>query len=178
MMLWRVDLGAGELGDGAVGYEVSSGNQDLSVGEQRRCVRCANVIHVPGASGRPRVCRPVVETGVARKTVLVPPSCNQSISGTEQRQRVADSGRGHIKCAGPRPGARSAHPTPIKHPSFLAARHRYRILYATDLVVLPKDDTDKALANWNNTYERDWKFFATVQTVEYKGRSYCGVSSL
>jgi hypothetical protein len=37
-MLWRVELGAGELGDGAVGDEVSSGNQDLPVGEQRRRV--------------------------------------------------------------------------------------------------------------------------------------------
>jgi len=103
-MLWRVELGAGKWSDRAVGDKVSSSNQDLPVGEQRRCVRCANVIHVPGASGRPGVCRPVVETGVARKTVLVPPSCNQSLSGAEQRQRVADSGRGHIKCTGPRPG--------------------------------------------------------------------------
>jgi len=55
-------------------------------------------------------------------------------------------------------------------------KYQARILYATDLVVLPKDDTDKALAEWKNTYERDWKFFATLQTVEYKGHSYQGLA--
>ena len=55
-------------------------------------------------------------------------------------------------------------------------KYQDRILYATDLVVLPKDDTDKALAEWNKTYERDRKFFATVETVEYKGHSYQGLA--
>jgi predicted TIM-barrel fold metal-dependent hydrolase len=55
-------------------------------------------------------------------------------------------------------------------------KYQDRILYATDLVVLPKDDTGKALAEWNSTYERDWKFFATDQTVEYKGHSYKGLA--
>jgi predicted TIM-barrel fold metal-dependent hydrolase/DNA-directed RNA polymerase subunit H (RpoH/RPB5) len=55
-------------------------------------------------------------------------------------------------------------------------KYQDRILYATDLVVMPKDDTAKALAQWNETYERDWKFFATDQTVEYKGHSYQGLA--
>jgi predicted TIM-barrel fold metal-dependent hydrolase len=55
-------------------------------------------------------------------------------------------------------------------------KYQDRILYATDLVVLPKDNTDKALAEWNATYERDWKFFATDQTVEYKGHNYKGLA--
>jgi predicted TIM-barrel fold metal-dependent hydrolase len=55
-------------------------------------------------------------------------------------------------------------------------KYQDRVLYATDLVVLPKDDTGKALAEWNSTYERDWKFFATDQTVEYKGHSYKGLA--
>jgi predicted TIM-barrel fold metal-dependent hydrolase len=55
-------------------------------------------------------------------------------------------------------------------------KYQDRILYATDLVVLPKDDTEKALAEWNSTYERDWKFFATDQSVEYKGHSYQGLA--
>jgi predicted TIM-barrel fold metal-dependent hydrolase len=55
-------------------------------------------------------------------------------------------------------------------------KYQDRILYATDMVVLPKDDTDRALAEWNTTYERDWKFFATDQSVEYKGRSYHGLA--
>jgi len=55
-------------------------------------------------------------------------------------------------------------------------KYQDRILYATDLVTMPKDDTAKALANWNSTYERDWKFFATDQTVEYKGHGYRGLA--
>jgi len=51
-----------------------------------------------------------------------------------------------------------------------------RVLYATDLVVMPKDQTEAALAEWNDTYARDWKFFATDQTVEYKGHSYQGLA--
>jgi len=54
-------------------------------------------------------------------------------------------------------------------------KYQDRILYATDLVVMPKDNTEKALAEWNDTYARDWKFFATDQAVEYKGRSYQGL---
>jgi len=55
-------------------------------------------------------------------------------------------------------------------------KYQDRILYATDLVVLPNDDTNKALAEWNATYERDWRFFATDQTIEYKGHNYKGLA--
>jgi predicted TIM-barrel fold metal-dependent hydrolase len=55
-------------------------------------------------------------------------------------------------------------------------KYQDRVLYATDLVVMPKDETEKALAEWNSTYERDWKFFATDQTVEYKGHGYQGLA--
>jgi len=55
-------------------------------------------------------------------------------------------------------------------------KYQDRVLYATDLVVMPKDDTEKALAEWNSAYERDWKFFATDQTVEYKGHGYQGLA--
>jgi predicted TIM-barrel fold metal-dependent hydrolase len=48
-------------------------------------------------------------------------------------------------------------------------KYQDRILYATDLVVMPQDNTAKAQQEWTSTYERDWKFFATDQTVEYKG---------
>jgi hypothetical protein len=40
---------------------------------------------------------------------------------------------------------------------------------------MPKDDTEKALAEWNDTYARDWKFFATNKTVEVKGRKVHGL---
>jgi predicted TIM-barrel fold metal-dependent hydrolase/DNA-directed RNA polymerase subunit H (RpoH/RPB5) len=55
-------------------------------------------------------------------------------------------------------------------------KYQNRILYATDLDVMPKDDTGKALVAWNSTYERDWKFFATDQPVEYGGHSYQGLA--
>lgn len=55
-------------------------------------------------------------------------------------------------------------------------KYQDRILYGTDLVVLPRDNTQKALGEWKNTYARDWKFFATDQTVEYKGHSYQGLA--
>ena len=55
-------------------------------------------------------------------------------------------------------------------------KYQDRILYGTDLVVMPKDKTEEALAEWNDTYARDWKFFATDQTVEYKGHRYQGLA--
>jgi predicted TIM-barrel fold metal-dependent hydrolase len=55
-------------------------------------------------------------------------------------------------------------------------KYQDRILYATDLVVMPQDNTEKALAEWNRTYERDWRFFSTDQTVEYQGRTYQGLA--
>ncbi len=54
-------------------------------------------------------------------------------------------------------------------------KYQDRILYATDLVVMPQDNTEKAIQNITNTYEQDWKFFATDQSVEYKGRTYQGL---
>ncbi|MGO9242922.1 MAG: amidohydrolase family protein [Bryobacteraceae bacterium] len=55
-------------------------------------------------------------------------------------------------------------------------KYQDRILYATDLDVMPKGDTGKALAEWTSTYERDWKFFATDQAVDYMGHSYRGLA--
>lgn len=54
-------------------------------------------------------------------------------------------------------------------------KYQDRVLYGTDLVVMPKDDTKKALTEWNDTYARDWKFFATNKTVEVKGRKVQGL---
>ena len=54
-------------------------------------------------------------------------------------------------------------------------KYQDRILYGTDWVLLPKDQTEKTLRKWTNTHERDWKYFATDQTVEYKGRRIEGL---
>ena len=55
-------------------------------------------------------------------------------------------------------------------------KYQDRILYGTDLGVMPKADTKKALWEWNDTYVRDWKFFSTNQTVEFEGHSYQGLA--
>lgn len=55
-------------------------------------------------------------------------------------------------------------------------KYQDRILYGTDLVVLPNDDTQKAVEEWNSTYARDWKFLATDQTMDYRGHSYQGLA--
>ncbi len=48
-------------------------------------------------------------------------------------------------------------------------KYQDRILYATDLEGMPKDDTANTLQKWTDTYRRDWKFFSTDQTVESWG---------
>ena len=40
---------------------------------------------------------------------------------------------------------------------------------------MPQDNTEKALQKWTSTYERDWKFFATDQTLEYQGHKAQGL---
>jgi predicted TIM-barrel fold metal-dependent hydrolase len=54
-------------------------------------------------------------------------------------------------------------------------KYQDRVLYGTDLVVMPKDDTEKALAQWNDAYARDWTFFATNKTLDVKGRKIQGL---
>jgi predicted TIM-barrel fold metal-dependent hydrolase len=54
-------------------------------------------------------------------------------------------------------------------------KYQDRVLYGTDLAVMPTDATEKILEEFNRTYERDWKFFATSQAVEYKGHTYEGL---
>jgi predicted TIM-barrel fold metal-dependent hydrolase len=54
-------------------------------------------------------------------------------------------------------------------------KYQDRVLYGTDLVVMPKDDTEKALAQWKDAYARDWTFFATNKTLEVRGRKVQGL---
>ena len=55
-------------------------------------------------------------------------------------------------------------------------KYQDRILYATDIVAMPTDKTATALSEFTDTYARDWRFFATDQTVEYKGHRYQGLA--
>src|SRR5438876_11662477 len=110
-----------------------------------------------------------------------------------QRRPSAGRRRTSIPCArsviGARPHSASeparAQPSAARVPYFMLQprekvrafliKYQDRILYATDLVVMPQDDTEKALQAWTSTYERDWKFFATDKMVEYKGHNDRGL---
>jgi len=54
-------------------------------------------------------------------------------------------------------------------------KYQDRVLYGTDLGLMPEDKTENALKEWTTTYERDWKYFATDQTVEYRGHYIKGL---
>ena len=55
-------------------------------------------------------------------------------------------------------------------------KYQDRVLYATDLVVFPRSKTKDTLAEFRNTYARDWKFFSTDGKVEYMGHMYEGLA--
>lgn len=55
-------------------------------------------------------------------------------------------------------------------------KYQDRVLYATDLVVLPRSKTADTLAEFRKTYARDWKFLATAEQVEYLGHTYKGLA--
>jgi predicted TIM-barrel fold metal-dependent hydrolase len=55
-------------------------------------------------------------------------------------------------------------------------KYQDRVLYATDLVVMPQAKIEDVLAEFRSTYERDWKFFSTDQSVEYMGHTYQGLA--
>lgn len=55
-------------------------------------------------------------------------------------------------------------------------KYQDRVLYATDLVVFPRSKTEDTLAEFRNTYARDWKFFSTDEKVEYRGHTYEGLA--
>jgi predicted TIM-barrel fold metal-dependent hydrolase len=64
---------------------------------------------------------------------------------------------------------------PEKVRAFLI-KYQTRVLYATDLDMMPEDDTAKKLAAWKVNYERDWKYFSTSETVEYMGHKVTGLA--
>lgn len=64
---------------------------------------------------------------------------------------------------------------PVEKVRAFLIKYQDRVLYGTDLVMMPTDTTEAALKEWTRTYERDWKYFATDQTVEYDGGSTRGL---
>ena len=55
-------------------------------------------------------------------------------------------------------------------------KYQDRVLYGTDLEFLSDETTADALKDWQETYARDWKFLATDQTLDYKGRKIVGLN--
>jgi predicted TIM-barrel fold metal-dependent hydrolase len=55
-------------------------------------------------------------------------------------------------------------------------KYQDRILYATDDGLLPWDDAAAAVKRWEADLDRDWKFFATGETVDYLGRKVQGLA--
>jgi predicted TIM-barrel fold metal-dependent hydrolase len=58
--------------------------------------------------------------------------------------------------------------------NFLIKYHD-RVLYGTDLEFLDNEATPEAIQDWQDTYTRDWKFLATHQILQYKGRQIEGL---
>ena len=64
--------------------------------------------------------------------------------------------------------------SPEKVRAFLT-KYQDRVLYGTDLDLMPWSDTASALTHWQQEYLRDWKYFATDQWAEYEGKKYRGL---
>jgi predicted TIM-barrel fold metal-dependent hydrolase len=54
-------------------------------------------------------------------------------------------------------------------------KYQDRVLYGTDLELTADADVQAALREWKAMYARDWRYFATYDTVEYKGHSIGGL---
>ena len=54
-------------------------------------------------------------------------------------------------------------------------KYQDRLLYATDNELLAEDSVPDTLRSWENTYAFDWRFLATNDTLQYKGRKVQGL---
>jgi len=63
---------------------------------------------------------------------------------------------------------------PEKVRAFLM-KYQDRVLYGTDLDLMPWADTTQRLKHWQDEYLRDWRYFATGEWVEYDGKKYQGL---
>jgi predicted TIM-barrel fold metal-dependent hydrolase len=64
---------------------------------------------------------------------------------------------------------------PDKVRAFLT-KYQDRVLYATDLVMMPWDKPEESVTRWEAEYARDWKFFATGETLAYAGHQIRGLA--
>ena len=54
-------------------------------------------------------------------------------------------------------------------------KYQDRVLYGTDDVLMPGDDAAGRVKRWQADLERDWRYFATTEPVEYMGRAVTGL---
>jgi hypothetical protein len=64
---------------------------------------------------------------------------------------------------------------PEKVKAFLI-KYQDRVLYGTDLDLLPDAKLPGDLAEWQSTYSRDWKFLATSGTFAWQGKQVHGLN--
>jgi predicted TIM-barrel fold metal-dependent hydrolase len=64
---------------------------------------------------------------------------------------------------------------PEKVSAFLI-KYQDRILYGTDLDLLPDAKAQEALKEWELIYARDWRFLATAETLKVAGRQVHGLN--
>ena len=55
-------------------------------------------------------------------------------------------------------------------------KYQDRVLYGTDLDVIADSKMDEDIKDWESTYARDYKFFATDQTITVMGKQIRGLS--
>lgn len=55
-------------------------------------------------------------------------------------------------------------------------KYQDRILWGTDSMVLEWDAQGKALAKWEAAYDREWRFYATAETMDYHGKKIQGLA--
>lgn len=54
-------------------------------------------------------------------------------------------------------------------------KYQDRVLYGTDLDLIATADINEVLKDWESTYARDWRFFATDDTFDQAGRKVHGL---
>jgi hypothetical protein len=64
---------------------------------------------------------------------------------------------------------------PEKVSAFLI-KYQDRVLYGTDLDVLPDASLPDTLQEWRSRYARDWKFLATSETLKVRGKQVHGLN--
>jgi len=55
-------------------------------------------------------------------------------------------------------------------------KYQNRVLYGTDLDLMPWEQPDERLIHWEAEYARDWKFFATDERLAYDGHQVRGLA--